>query len=331
MVPSELNVYLWKDGFHLFFPMRGKDCWRVIGILPKELRAEAHPTFEQVSPAITKEAGAGLVFKSCAWFSTYRIHHRCVERFRDRRCFLLGDAAHVHSPMGGQGMNTGLQDAYNLAWKLALVVRGLADEGLLDTYETERLPVARQLLRSTDRAFTMVVSDSWRAGLFRTRVLTKVVAFAMKRARARARAFRLLSQIGIRYARSPLSHSLAQFPEGAPRPGERFPWMQLRFEANSASEDVFQKLDDTRFNLVVIGQAVSAGSATTFSEMRTHVIDASANVSELARAQIPSPSFYLVRPDGYIGLAGTRLEPGAVSRYLSAIGIGSAAPTAIAA
>jgi 2-polyprenyl-6-methoxyphenol hydroxylase-like FAD-dependent oxidoreductase len=331
MVPSELNVYLWKDGFHLFFPMRGTDRWRVIGILPKELRRADHPTFEQVSPAITKEAGAGLAFKSCSWFSTYRIHHRCVERFRDRRCFLLGDAAHVHSPMGGQGMNTGLQDAYNLAWKLALVARGQADERLLDTYEAERLPVAHQLLRSTDRAFTMVVSDSWRAGLFRTRVLTKIVAFAMKRARARARAFRLLSQIGIRYARSPLSQALGQLPEGAPHPGERFPWMQLKFEGNDASEDVFQKLDDTRFNLVVIGQAVPAGIATTLGQMRTHVINASANESELARARVPSPSFYLVRPDGYIGLAGTRLESGVVSRYLSAIGIGAAAPTAAAA
>ena len=65
-----------------------------------------------------------MSFKACTWFSTYRIHHRRAERFRDRRCFLLGDAAHIHSPVGAQGMNTGLQDAYNLAWKLALVVEG---------------------------------------------------------------------------------------------------------------------------------------------------------------------------------------------------------------
>ena len=71
-----------------------------------------------------------MSFKECSWFSTYRIHHRCAERFRDRRCFLLGDAAHVHSPAGGQGMNTGLQDAYNLGWKLALVVKGQADAAL---------------------------------------------------------------------------------------------------------------------------------------------------------------------------------------------------------
>src|SRR6266704_88099 len=144
MVAEELNVYLWRDGFHLFFPMRGKDRWRVIGILPKKLRGRDDVTFEELSPDIRREAGANLDFKECSWFSTYRIHHRAAEKFRDRRCFLLGDAAHVHSPMGGQGMNTGLQDAYNLAWKLALVVKGHADAAVLDTYEQERIPVAQR-------------------------------------------------------------------------------------------------------------------------------------------------------------------------------------------
>src|SRR5438105_4141353 len=161
MVADELNVYLWRDGFHLFFPMRGKDRWRVIGILPKKLREKDDVTFDELRPDIRREAGANLAFKQCSWFSTYRIHHRAAEKFRDRRCFLLGDAAHVHSPMGGQGMNTGLQDAYNLGWKLALVVNGRADAALLDSYEAERIPVAQRLLTTTDRAFVLVVSDSW--------------------------------------------------------------------------------------------------------------------------------------------------------------------------
>jgi 2-polyprenyl-6-methoxyphenol hydroxylase-like FAD-dependent oxidoreductase len=121
MIPGELNVYLLADGFHLFFPMKGRDRWRVIGILPEYLRNRNGLTFSEVIPALQKEAGANLSFEQCAWFSTYRIYHRAASRFRDHRCFILGDAAHVHSPMGAQGMNTGLQDAYNLAWKLALV------------------------------------------------------------------------------------------------------------------------------------------------------------------------------------------------------------------
>jgi hypothetical protein len=328
MVANELNVYLWKDGFHLFFPMRGKDRWRVIGILPRRLRDRDGLTFDEVVPAITQEAGTRLSFRSCSWFSTYRIQHRCVERFRDRRCFLLGDAAHVHSPMGGQGMNTGLQDAYNLAWKLALVVQGQAGASLLDTYEAERLPVAQQLLQTTDRAFTLVVSESWVASLFRTRLLAKIAALAMKRERVRISAFRALSQIGIRYSHSSLSRALAKAPEGAPHAGDRLPWMRLRFEAGGGREDVFDRLDDTRFNLIVIGQPAPAETIQVAgTPLRTHAVsDDAENAQELARNRVPSQAFYLVRPDGHIGLAGSRLEADTVRRYLSEIGIGAQRP-----
>jgi len=86
------------------------------------------------------------------WFSTYRVHHRVAEFFRSGRAFLLGDAAHVHSPVGGQGMNTGIGDAINLAWKLAAVLNGRAKDKLLDSYETERIAFARRLVSTTERA-----------------------------------------------------------------------------------------------------------------------------------------------------------------------------------
>lgn len=319
MVPEELNVYLWRDGFHLFFPMRGKNRWRVIGILPSDLRGRDDLAFEEVIPAVRQEAGAELSFKSCSWFSTYRIHHRRAERFRERRCFLLGDAAHVHSPMGGQGMNTGLQDAYNLAWKLALVVSGRADATLLDSYEAERLPVAQRLLETTDRAFRFVVSDTWIAGIFRRRLIARIAAFAMTRERARKLAFRTLSQTGIHYRKSPLSQNLTRMPNDAPQAGDRFPWLQLRFHANGPVEDLFQKLDDTRFNLIVIGQSAPSELAPASGDLlRVHAIpDDDHNANELAGAHIPTPAFYLMRPDGHVVLAGTRLEPETVTRYLS--------------
>src|SRR6185436_15725667 len=165
----------WRGGFHLFFPMRGTDHWRVVGILPSNLQARDDLEFDEVFPSVRKEVGSSLLLQECTWFSTYRIHHRRAERFRDRRCFLLGDAAHIHSPVGAQGMNTGLQDAYNLAWKLALVVSRRADAALLDTYSDERIPVAQQLLSTTYRAFSLVVSATRLAGLVRTRVIAKVL------------------------------------------------------------------------------------------------------------------------------------------------------------
>ena len=319
MKQGELNVYLWQDGFHLFFPMRGKDRWRVIGILPKALRNRDDLAFDEVIPAIQYEAGSGVTFKECSWFSTYRIHHRAAERFRERRCFLLGDAAHVHSPMGAQGMNTGLQDAYNLAWKLALVVKGHADAGLLDTYEAERIPVAQRLLQTTDRAFQLIVSEGWLAGVFRTRIMAKMAAFAMTKERVRTIAFRTISQIGIRYAGSTLSETSAGLPEGAPVAGDRFPWMRLTFDDGAAPQDLFERLDDTRFNLLVIGQAVpSLGTLDLGDLLRTHAIaDTVENSAELRRVRIAGPAFYLLRPDGHVGLCGPRLDTNAVSRYLA--------------
>jgi 2-polyprenyl-6-methoxyphenol hydroxylase-like FAD-dependent oxidoreductase len=219
MVPDKVNIYLWQEGFHLLFPLCERDHWRIVGILPPTLRGRDGITLADVMPSLRDEAGAGLSIASCSWFSTYCIHHRCASHFRDRRCFLLGDAAHIHSPVGAQGMNTGLQDAYNLAWKLALVVKGYADVVLLDSYEEERLPVARRLLNTTDRAFRLVVSDSRFAGLFRTKILAKIAAFAMTLERVQKFAFRLVSQTGIRYGNSSLSKSLDDLPKGAPRCG----------------------------------------------------------------------------------------------------------------
>lgn len=317
MKPEELNVYMWRDGFHLFFPMKGRDRWRVIGILPEPMRERTDLVFGDLIADIRREAGTDLSFKACSWFSTYRIHHRCAERFRDGRCFLLGDAAHIHSPAGGQGMNTGLQDAYNLAWKLALVVKEQADVALLDSYDQERRPIAQRLLRTTDRIFTLLVSDSWTAGIFRTRLIAKIAARAMRLERTRILAFRTISQIGVRYRGSALSQMLGTLPEGAPLPGDRFPWLHLRMQPEGPLEDLYQKLDDTCFNLLVIGQPGPASGS--FGDLvRVHAIpDHPANALELARVHSTGPAFYLLRPDGHIGLAGTTLEVAAITRYLT--------------
>jgi 2-polyprenyl-6-methoxyphenol hydroxylase-like FAD-dependent oxidoreductase len=319
MVPDEVNVYLFKDGFHLLFPMRGKDHWRIAGILPQALRDKPDLKFDAVIPSLHSEAGEGLSIKSCTWFSTYRIHHRSAVRFRDRRCFLLGDAAHIHSPVGAQGMNTGLQDAYNLAWKLALVVRAQAKPELLDSYEQERVPVARALLNGTDRAFRLVVSDNWFAGMLRTKILARIAAFAVNRKAVQRVAFRTVSQTGIRYQSSSLSKSLNGLPGNAPQAGARFPWLRLKFAGAGPVEDLFQKLDDAHFNLMVIGQpAIPEGTLCFGDLLRVHAIPSDpANDAELSRAQIPRPSFYLVRPDGYVGLCGTRLDAVGVRAYFS--------------
>jgi hypothetical protein len=215
-------------------------------------------------------------------------------------------------------MNTGLQDAYNLAWKLALVVRGRADPGLLDTYEQERVPVAQRLLRTTDRIFQIIVADGWFGSLFRTRILARLAAFAMTKERVRKLAFRTISQIGIRYPDSALSVTLEGLAKGAPIAGDRFPWLKLRLPPDEPAEDLFQKLDDTRFNLLVIGQSAPQAALGPGDLLCVHEIpDDPHNAKELGRVHIEGPAFYLLRPDGHVGLAGARLDPAAIARYLA--------------
>ena len=317
MVPNELNVYMWKSGFHLFFPMHGQDRWRLIGILPDALRERSGLGIGDVVPQVREAAGASFTVQSCQWFSTYRIAHRSAARFRERRCFLLGDAAHIHSPVGAQGMNTGLQDAYNLGWKLALVVTGRATPALLDSYEAERQPVAQRLLDTTDRMFRVVVSDSWLAGLLRTRLIARAAALAMHFPRVQRLVFRTVSQIGIHYRHSRLSRNLPGSPGSGVQAGDRFPWLRYHAPGRGAEQDLFEHLDDTRFNLVAIGQepAVIPG----YDELiRTHLIPATAeNAQRLTQAQLPQLGFFLCRPDGHIGLVGAQLDVAACARYLS--------------
>ena len=199
------------------------------------------------------------------------------------------------------------------------MVSGRAGAALLDSYEAERLPVATALLRTTDRVFSLIVSDGWLAGQLRTRVLARVMALAMRLRRVQRLAFRIISQTGIRYRRSPLSDTAPSLPDGAPRGGDRFPWLRLAFVPGGPAEDLFDRLDDTRFNLIVVGDGSRAGQVQPLGDLvRIHEVPSDpANERELARAGIPRPSFYLVRPDGHVGLAGTHLRAATVTRYLT--------------
>ncbi len=184
-----------------------------------------------------------------------------------------------------------------------------SQEALLDSYEEERLPVANQLLRGTDRAFSMIVSDRMISRILRTRVIAKVAAFAMRFDRIRKLAFRTISQIGIQYRASSLSETLGDWPEEAPRAGDRFPWLQLKFSADDPPDDLFQRIDDTCFNLMIVGQTPVPSTLRKLELLQVHEIPtAYGNDQALARMHIPIPSFYLLRPDCYVGLAGRHLS-----------------------
>src|SRR5207302_5401214 len=152
------------------FPLKEKGRVRLVGTVPEQTVPEDRAlSFDDVSARAIEHMK--LDVQKANWFSTYHVHHRVAVRFRDGRVFLLGDAAHVHSPVGGQGMNTGIGDAVNLAWKLAAVLKSGARESLLATYEPERIAFARRLVATTDRLFTLVTKQGAVARLVRTRLV----------------------------------------------------------------------------------------------------------------------------------------------------------------
>ena len=214
-------------------------------------------------------------------------------------------------------MNTGLQDAYNLAWKLALVVQGRADAALLDTYEQERIPVARRLLETTDRAFQAVVSEGW---------LPQAVAHEGHRPGRRdgdevraGPALRLPDDLADRHQLS-AERALAgacRTAEGRAGRGRSLPLDADQARPDGPIEDLYGALDDTRFNLLIFGDAPL--NRRQFGDMvRTHGIPRIAeNDQELARANISQPSFYLLRPDGHVGLCGPGFDAAAIRQYLA--------------
>jgi 2-polyprenyl-6-methoxyphenol hydroxylase-like FAD-dependent oxidoreductase len=123
-----------------FFPLT-ENRYRVDGMIPK-IQNKEDVKFDDVRDFFAANYSSGIELQNPQWFSVFRSHSRCAGSYRQRRCFLVGDAAHVHSPVGARGMNTGIQDSHNLAWKLAFFIRQNASDDLLDTYEEERRPLA---------------------------------------------------------------------------------------------------------------------------------------------------------------------------------------------
>jgi 2-polyprenyl-6-methoxyphenol hydroxylase-like FAD-dependent oxidoreductase len=191
---GELHADLDEADFLAPFPLAGKGRARLIGTIRDE-RAD-HPNtlkFEDVSDRAIKNLKVSVLRVN--WFSTYHVHHRVTEHFRKSRAFLLGDAAHIHSPAGGQGMNTGIGDAINLAWKLAAVLGGRASDGLLDSYEAERIGFARRLVATTDRVFSFATAEGFVADVLRTRVAPLLIPTVAGFEAAREYLFRTVAQI----------------------------------------------------------------------------------------------------------------------------------------
>ena len=353
--PDALHSFAIGRGVAMFFPLGSPATWRVIatsgngdgrtatgpraGSTATHERPEALATgdlsLHELQAVVDGATGGGLVLRDPAWLTHFRLHHRQAEHYRAGRMFLAGDAAHIHSPVGAQGMNTGIQDAWNLAWKLALVARGTAVEGLLDSYEEERWPVGRLLLRYTDRAFglfTRAISGGTLAGWARRTVGTYVLPRLLASKFVRVRVFHFVSQLGIRYRQSPAVSDGEPRLRIGPKAGDRLPDAQVTRDGRRTY--LQQELSGPHLRLLLCGMPEGwhsdelaeltvrhVGLVTIHHLSTTEASDALVDrdgevLSRLGVRHDHETAQYLVRPDGHIAFRSAGRDLGAVAHYL---------------
>lgn len=305
MLDDELHVALDDADFVAVFPLKGAGRARLVGVV----KPDAQPAGRELQWSDVSELALTRLRMSVEevhWFSTYHVHHRVAGRFRSGRLFLLGDAAHIHSPVGGQGMNTGIGDAVNLGWKLAAVLQGRAHARLVDTYEPERIAFARRLIATTDEAFIVASSNGRLARVVRTRIVPRVLPPLFQRRAVRRLMFRTLSQTAIEYRASALSRGRA----GHLAAGDRLPWVP---GSGGAGSDNFAPLTALDWQVHVYGEP-SAALAQRCGALGVP-LHAFAWNARCAAAGLRRGAVYLVRPDGYVGFADADADPEALARY----------------
>ncbi|HEX3413044.1 MAG TPA: FAD-dependent monooxygenase [Stellaceae bacterium] len=301
---AEAQVWLQREGALAFFPLP-EDRWRLIIInSPPDWHGE--PGLAQCQALVDERGLHRLRLGDPRWTAVFRIHRREAARFRKDRMFLLGDAAHIHSPVGGQGMNMGIQDAFNLGWKLSLILRNGANPQLLDSYEAERKPVDEAVIRQTDRATRLVSLHGTVARFIRDHMmslLTQIPAVAEKLGEG-------LSGIAVNYRHSPIVEEHASGMAG-PAAGDRAPDAPLVTAKDGASVRLYDLFAKHRHILLLMGPEVMPLTLPRYPETvlaahrvappgvaGTDFIDCGGVV---AKRYGSSPAAYLIRPDGYVG------------------------------
>ena len=303
-----LMVFLMKSNLLAFFPMVGKNRWRIVGTFPEEFsKDEGDVLYEEIEEQIKRDAGLKLDITNVNWFSTYKVHTRHVNKFSEGRCFLAGDSAHIHTPAGAQGMNTGIQDGYNLAWKIAMVLEGKADGKILESYNEERLENAENLLKTTDRFFSFVASPEPVLSYLRLHVFPYIAGVAFSIDAVKKFVFPRISQIGINYRNGSLSEHAGD--DGIHvRAGDRLPYFL------SDGQSVFDRLREPRFHLLTFADGKAEQNSEDLDKSFDSIIDRQTvplypHIAELFGVD---KSFnVLLRPDNYIAMIshGSSLTP----------------------
>jgi 2-polyprenyl-6-methoxyphenol hydroxylase-like FAD-dependent oxidoreductase len=290
---DHLHIFWHRDGILAFFPIVG-DRWRVVADLGAGERegGDTDPTLDDINGLMARRGSPGIVMTDPIWLAAFRINERKVKDYSRGRVFLAGDAAHIHSPAGGQGMNTGIQDAFNLAWKLALVIEGAARPALLDSYSAERSAVGEKVLRNAGRLTEMA---TMRNPLLQD-IRNTIVRFAASFPQVQHKVADQLGEMDIGYPESPLTAASGQLPDG-PKAGERWPH-RLAGGAGGCRFTVLGPPD------------LVAGLVAKFPRLA---------VAAPGQSAADTMTLRLIRPDGYVGFAGGPQEAARAEAYLAAL------------
>jgi 4,5-epoxidase len=313
---SRRSIYVWLDSDTLFgaFPLPGENMWRLMvpsvepgtegeGMTDDDVLAEVTTKLGEKTECDPAQLGDPV------WVTSFRVHRRLAETYRKGRILLAGDAAHVYSPFGAQGMNSGIGDGENLAWKLAMVINGTAEDRLLDSYETERRPVAASAVKSTGAASKLILGNHFVSRFLRDRVIVPL----MNKPKLQRKVWENLSQLKVTYRDGPLGRKTRKFfSDKGPVPGDRIPDIDCTRVDGGGNTTLHAELGD-HWALVVperkAGDECAAVVAKRLGD--DHVVT-------LVTDHDADGEIMLVRPDAHLGWRG-RADAGALDQWLTAM------------
>jgi 2-polyprenyl-6-methoxyphenol hydroxylase-like FAD-dependent oxidoreductase len=293
---TEIATYWHQDGVVVVFPISPGRFRVVADVGVADGHEPETPTLDQVRAVLSRRGPAGLVVSDPIWLSGFRINERKVSDYRSGRVFLAGDAAHVHSPAGGQGMNTGMQDAFNLAWKLAMVCRGRWSAAVLDSYSVERSEIGRQVLKAAGRLTAIGVMKNHTAQAVRN----LVGRFMLGLAPVRRAMVDTMTEVSIGYEQSPLNGPAVRGLVG-PGPGERMPPVSGQRPVGAG--------DEPRFALFGTASEGTARLLRDYPKL----------LEPEVRPAVSADGVWLVRPDGYTACVARAEDVAPIYEFLAAI------------